>query len=448
MAHVLNIDYNGGTILLNSGNYRLLEYTPSVGDGEDVTESARFEISGTAVTTIQAGIQSINNAFHLAREYQAGKTTAAVYIVYQPDGLSASGRSELVDARVVLDDQALGPMWTGKAVQFTIAWRRKNWWEGPETQIPLTNTNGSNNTAGLTVYNCSDGVGSAPNDRVNYVAIAAANVTGDAPAACRLEFTNTYNDTSRVGTLIVSHNVTSDPSNLPHILEGEDSDIGSSSATSAASGGYYQTSASWSGTSETVLWSWELPTALLNCTRGNWARLVARFAIAPDENLIRLRVKILLELSPVYTSAPIVLDAQINQELVSLQLPPYIQRTGDVYPITLQITGQHEQTGAHSLLLDFLQISPLDGYRVYKANGYYLPYNARLVDDGIEKTVYTDGRATPGAMSNYVATGKPIMLEPGRDQRLYFLWGTWTAGAVLASTATVKLYYRPRRLVI
>ncbi len=59
-----------------------------------------------------------------------------------------------------------------------LAIKRRNYWEGALTAIPLTNSNGADVTSGLNIYNCNDGDGVSPNIRENFADIDGADIDG------------------------------------------------------------------------------------------------------------------------------------------------------------------------------------------------------------------------------------------------------------------------------
>ena len=344
-------------------------------------------------------------------------------------------------------DNRLTARWKYNQVRVKVLVEREATWEGAEAQIALTNPNGANNTAGLTIYNCNDLIGSAPNKRANYFDVAATSVTGDLPALARLELTNTYNNAARSGTIYLAHNVNSAPASLPHIIEGEAATLGTVRSYAAANSSGYAISASWSGAADSRLFSWALSTALLNGFRGNPARVLCRFSTAPMEDTF-VTLKATASLTAIYESAPMLLSANILQELATLQLPPYMVRSGDLYPLALELWARHNSSGTKTMYVDFLQFSPVDSWRRYYPFGYNLGYQARLVDDGIGDEIYTDGWTPAGALGNYIGFGDPIRLIPGKAQRFYLLWRNDSGGSEITRTLTAKLYYRPRRLTL
>lgn len=464
MAHVLNITYGSTTIQLNAGVYALLEYVPGTPEINEITVESAFrdggerplaayrnvsEVARVAIlangsaSTLQSAKQAIELALAQARRYQQRKLGDRVYVEYQPDGYTQAYRSELLGGRVELADDATGWQWPDRNIEIRIGWLRRFDWSGPEAQIPLTNGNGTNNTSGLTVLNHDDG--GAGDD--NTVQIAAGDVSGELASPLRLEITNNYNSATRAYNLYIAHNVLSAPASLAHMLEAEDGTGGTTTADATCSNGNRK-DFSWSVTTEQELENWTLDTPLLNACGGNYFRMLARFInMSYSDMWLRWRIK--FSLTTIWEGPQFLLAANASiQDLGVLQLPPYLVGSGDLYPLTLALYAQRQQAGTHTLSLDFVQLSALDGWRKLSPRGYGLSYNTRLVDDGIDGYLYTDGWAPGGKTGHYVGSGERIAVIPNKTQRLYFLHDTDTGSAPIARTLSVKAYYRPRRLTI
>lgn len=299
-------------------------------------------------------------------------------------------------------------------------------------------------TSGVTVWNHDD----SGTDHNNYLDIAAAEVTGDLPAPLRLEITNWTNSTNRANNVFVAHNVLSDPANFSHMLEAEAASGGTTTADTTCSNDSRK-ALSWTNTAESELLTWTLSTAVLNACRGNYFRLLARFATTPAYTDLWVRVRIKFSLTTIWEGPQVLLNNVYNlQDLGVLQLPPYLVGAGDIYPLNLVLYGQRNVSGTHSLSLDFVQLSPLDGWRKFSPRGYGLAYGVRLVDDGIEGQTYTEGWATAGKTGHYIGSGERIMVWPNARQRLYFLHDGISGVAAIDRTLRVQGFYRPRRLTI
>ena len=464
MAHVLNIVYGSTTIALNTGSFRLLEYDPRTPDENEIRiespfmdgaerpiasyrnlgEVARVAILGEGtIATVQNAIRDINRAFAQARRRQRTHLGDKVFLNYIPDGYSSTFRSEIIGGRAELSEGAMGWQWLDRNIEIRVAWERRFFWEGLEAQIPLTNANGTGNTTGLAVWNHDDA--GAGHD--NYVEIAAADVSGDLAAAPRLEITNTFNSSSRAYELSIAQNVQSSPATLVHMLEAEAGTGGTTSADASCSGGSRKDLA-WSVTTEAQLLSWTLDTTLLNACAGNYFRMLTRFASSPTYSDAWLRFRIKYGVSTIWEGPQVLLASlPLLQDLGVLQLPPYLVGAGDLSPLSLVLYGQRNQSGTHTVYLDFVQLSALDGWRKLTPRGYGLAYGMRVIDDGIDDFLYADDGATYKA-GYYVGSGERIQVWPNAKQRLYFLHNNDTGGSQIDRTLSVKAFYRPRRLVI
>lgn len=447
------------TVTLTSDDALLLEYVPrtpgmdvrSVGlatqDGEEqigarwnnVTEQAQVLITG-GMAAARETLNKLNRLFEEAREFQWQRLGAQVWAEFRPAATEDWYRSELLSGKVEVDEEVLRSWyWNEGRIEAAVIWTRRYFWEGPEAELPLTNGNGSRVTGGLTVYNHDDA------DHDNYVEIAAEDVTGDTPGPVKLQMQNTFDSTARAAQFFVAHNVLSNPGSFDHILEGESASGGTNVTDTSCSGGAYK-SVSWTGDSEIELLRWDLSTAFLNAAAGNYFRILARFLTAPSAETW-LCFKIKMELTTIWEGAWIEAGSSYSlQDLDTLQLPPYLVGAGDLYPLKLSLLGK--RVGGGSLYLDFLQMSPLDGWRKLLPKGYSLAYGALIVDDGISGYLYTYGWSPAGKTGHYSSRGQPLLLRPQTAQRLYFLHDTDSGSAPIERTLQVRAWYRPRRLVL
>ena len=505
MPQALRVTDGTTTVMLSSGDMILDHYLPSAFTGEDITETAEV-VFGVDFAAERTSVAMIDRLFEQARRYQRLRIGNAVYVEYKPSDADTNYyRSELKDGRVMID--------TFKRAN--VIWTREPFWEGPETQIPLTGIQGTDVITDLTIYNPNswlqgttisfdattkeirdsgngmaifktDGVvrviGSANNDgsytvvtgnvaakvvvseaivteaagatvtligqKQNYVSIAAADVVGDLPAPPRLEIKNNYNSTTRAANVFVAHNVDSNPGTLAHILEAENATGGTTTINKDSSGGYDK-ALSWEVTTETELLDWTISTDVLNACAGNFFRLLIRLASNLAYSDLWLKVKIKMELTVIWESEWILAPNGYSLfELATAQLPAYLAGAGDIYPAHLLLFGRRNAAGTHTLNVDYMQLSPLDGWRKLQPQGYNLGYLARLMDDMIDDYLYTDSWDTPGKFGNYYTASTPLALIPNKLQRLYFLHDVDVGGSAIARTLGVKVFYRPRRCSI
>ena len=84
-----------------------------------------------------------------------------------------------------------------------------------------------------------------------------------------------------------------------------------------------------------------------------------------------------------------------------------------------------------------------------ECSGYGVLQNSRMIDDGINRITYIDSGAGSDKAGYLVGYGSPIALYPGKNQKLYFLMhSVYGDTAEIDRTASIKLFYRPRRRTI
>lgn len=467
MAHLLRVTDGTTTVNLTGGPIYLREYVPqspnistvefvswSMYDGGDifsvtrrnVTEPAQVTVIGSTNDEAREQVRALEALFLQAEEYQRSKKGNRVWVEFQPGQSGDIYRSEILYGKVEPGSETLHLHWPEAAIECAVIWRRRFFWEGPEEELPLTNGGGSG-SGGRTIYNHDDG----GTGHDNWVEIDGDDVGGVLPAPIRLEITNTYNFSTRSYDFFIGHNVFSSPGSLSHILEAEDADSKGTDYSDAIYSNGARNAFTWSGDTQSNLWRWDLSPSLLNACAGHHFRLIAKFSTAPSSST-KLQAALYfpsgVPLTKIAESAEVALSSTAQtQEIGALQIPPWLPGETDQASISLLLKGRRE--GGGTLYLDFLQLTPMDSYRVLSPKGYGAAYLVRVVDDGIEKTLWTDGWAGGGKTGHYIGYGRTVHLWPGRDQLLYFLvTNNSTSLDEIDRTHSVRVYYRPRRVTL
>ncbi len=476
----MQIQFTDGTTLIafayaTSGNL-LRRYTPTTPDYEyvtaesslrdggeqpvssyrNVTETVEVAWTGT-LSEQRESIQTLNRLFQAARYRQRTGMGDPLFVEFSPEGEGGyddtdNWRSEILSGRVLVDDvYRTGLQLESEQLLSQIVFTRRHFWEGAEAQLPLTNANGTDDLAGLLVYNCQDD-GADYGTRVNYVDIDGVDIEGDLPAPIRLEMTNTY-ASNETGAVWIGRNAFSDPANLSHVIEGEDATAGGSDvAVGSASGGYVRryttvTPASWY---EGITWA--LSSNLLTSAAGNYFQLMARFETA-TVNLAyyRFKVSLLQGASVFWESAPFRIDTNLSHSirpLLAMRLPPWKPPpTGAAAACSLRLGVYRETGGDDDLDVDFIHLFATDSYAMLSHVGVALDEDDTLVFDCVEDNLYIV--AAGGGTGSFVRYGTMVVVEPDMNQRLYFLQASNLGDtAEVDRTMTVKAYYRPRRLAL
>lgn len=454
----------GGTIITLSGDgavIRAATYiprTPNLGEEEiremlrgghwaaldalRVAETASVILEGTAVAML-AQVREIQALMPL---YRARYDNERLWVEYRAEDSGNTYRAEILKLDVPLPEVPIGPRLDSGVLEIIVGWEREfSWADTVETEVGLDNGSTATPTiGGVAIRNHHD-----TGTDTNIVDIAAADITGVIPAPCRIVLRNEAAASVAYDNVYIGHNFKSGPLTFDHILEGEANEAGGGSVlpsvadnTNYSGGFYYERTWATSIAHSSVLYSYTIPGSQLESANGGWFRLLARFATAPNSTT-RVKVTLLHQTAfKLYETPEVKLSGDLLQDLGTIQLPPALAGLAFLGDIMLRITAR--DTVAGSLSIDFIQLTPLDGWRHLQTLGGTYATNTELVDDGMADLLYTDEGGTD-KYANLVAEGHRILLWPGRAQRLYFLFDEATTMNI-QRLSDVQVFYRPRRL--
>jgi hypothetical protein len=355
----------------------------------------------------------------------------------QLDSDGSTWRSEIIDARLDLVEGSLA-VWGNYKMPASLYIERMPFWEGALTQLSLTNGNGTDNTSGLTIYNHDDG--DATND--NYVAIDAAEVTGNLPAPVKVELTNSAGGSRAIYQVFMATNAFNTPASFTPIVEGESTITGggTTAADATCSNGNYATH---SGSSAWTM-KFTLSSTVMGYCAGYPFHVLARFHAFP--NTIA-RASILSSNNAVLASGEeISLLSGLSQDLIDfgvLYLPPGgYQSTWAGHRLQLGFRQSTSQT----VSVDYLGLFPAYAFRDLLTHGSSLANGDKITDDPIEGQAYTTSSSVN--LPEVIQRGSPVMLWPNKAQRIYVLWSLFDHTSPIAGTMTVKAWYRPRRATV
>jgi len=435
------------TVNLTADGVYLMDYVPRYdSNAESLTESIDVRITGTSSSAIADKIRSIERFFELTKNYYDNRQGVPCYLLYQADSSLPVVQSRLLNGRVIASDKLSHYKLLNKSVDVGLVIERLPFWESfSETELPLTNGNGTNVTGGINVFNCNDGSGSPPNKRNNYVQISGSHVGGNLPAPVRVWLQNLYDSSNRISNLYLSQNVFSNPSSFTHIIEGERAAWGGSNvASSGASAGYYR-NITWSGNNQTIIARYSLPSSIISNGGGRYFKIYAALMNSVSNTYIQARIT--------FPSGYPITIIQEDQEILiptgerfieigTLQIPPWLIDQNDLYSLDLSLYGR--KSGGGALAIDFLYLMPAESFVLWKPRGYGLAHTTQLTVDYIEDQSYVEGYSPGGKASIYMLFGKPITLIPNRTQRLYFQQSGDTGDLDINRKILVRVFYRAR----
>jgi hypothetical protein len=438
-----------GTVTLTTNPFQVQQYHVRTADESEpeISEQMSLRVTDNAATANLDELSTLNALLLQAQRAQKNRALSKVYVTWKNAAGGTLYRSEVTQAKGEWQDTALQwPYWMGDTQFASVDLVRKNWWEGPEAQLAITNPNGTANTSGLNVFNCNDADGSSPNKRHNYFDVAGTAVAGNLMAPTRLEMTNLYSGGTALAWVWIGQNW--GDTSFVHTYEALG---GTNTASSSSSGGFYRVY-SIPDSLETDLSTWSLTSAEMAKAGGRFYKFITRHWGEPHISTLRLRLKLKYSTDTVWDSGLTALDSSYSttiRDMWTFKLPPWLMGLSSLGGFDMVLSG-YQETGTHqSWNLDFIQLTPVDGWRHLQYIGFGTPQNNRLVDDGIDGYLYDDNGSGGDKRGVYVGYGNPIMLYPGKNQRLYFLQHSLTGNqAEIDRVVSVKLYYRPRYLSI
>ena len=289
----------------------------------------------------------------------------------------------------------------------------------------------------------------------NWVSIDGSDVVGDIPAPIKVQMYNSYNSANEVDEIYIFHNVYSTPASLTHILEGEAATGATVSRAVAGAGdstinnsGFYGL-LTYTATTETLIATWELATAQLTYMAGGRFAVLSRYHSAFSYNDMSLRIVLTSANGSVLWRGDLVAITNYRalQFIDTLRLPPYLYGQANLKGIYLKLYALRNQAGAHSLYLDYIQLSPISGdggFKRFLSVDVGVLYQEYFTHDAIEGYTYRTDTSSK-IISEFTDYGGSINLVPGASQKLYFNSCDTNEESLVKQTWTVKLWYRPRR---
>lgn len=440
-----------GTVTFSTGSMYVREYTPAV--TAELTAPLRERATVgffSSIAAIRANVQAINRFFYQAASYHRNRSGKRIYVEFDPDGSGTPYRSLLYSGAAHPSEEMLGGEWGGVNIEYELEWERDPYWEGPLTQIPLSNESATDTTSGITVNNVNDATG------WNWVTISSSDIAGDLPAPIKLEMQNSTDAAVSAREFYVFHNVYSNPSGFVHIIEAETStDTHVTSTTDATSSSLAYAAIAWDSEATTKIASWPLSSSDMSDAAGGRFALLTRWRgnFPLTDCWIRFKLENPVDASEIWVGNLTLISSTTDGDeltlLDTLRLPPYLEGQTNLQALALTMYGKRSSTD-NAIALDYIQLSPISGdsgwLRFYSVGQGVYASEYFIHDDTEGITYRQDGSGNKSAV--FAQYGGPILLSPNVAQRLYFLTSNYAGNAEIAQTWTVKLWYRPRRYSI
>lgn len=407
-----------------------------------VTETLEVLLKGTSAEVISA-VNTIEDILIKAQRQAKSVTDTSAYIEYQANSNTTVYRSRILDGRVEWSTEpALRrlPATGDTTVKVYIFITRVGYWEGSETELPLSNTSASGvaATGGRTIYNY-DGTTTGHD---NWVKIDSASIVGRIPAPIKVKLTNTTGSTQSYKHLHIGVNALSD-SSLSHQIEGETAYVlsdGASTASGSASNGNIWRVTNVGTTLRRISFTFDY--ALMQKTQGRYFRILGRFLASGSGVYAKVTVRSGSDTGALLAEGNEVLlsGAYDIKDLGTVPLPAggYNPASEDIW-FVIELRAATTQT----VDLDFLQLYPTESYRYITQRGELMLANDMIYDNQIDYPIqtYAEDVAHNRRRMLYSCMGRTYVF-PSRDNRIYVLYDGATV--VHTNTFSIRAWYRPR----
>lgn len=419
-------------------------FTLAAPDGENpVTEE--MEAVASSGSQALSDIQTLERMFARARERWAATGSADeaasprnphILPCYAQIDLNETGdwwRAEVMNGRAGAEAEPLSFYTLSGMVRYPVFFTHTAGWEGAEASVSMTPAGGS---AATTIN-----VGLFDNFYVT------GFNSGNMPARCRIELLNTTNVAASAETIWLGlmRNTAGVNTGWVGRYEAEAGSGGTTQSDASCYGGQYRTN-TWAVATPVQLVSWFVPLADCNLTQGRRVRPVVRWRAGWTYTDVSVRFAVLYAGSTELATTPWQrprYGAGVHEGF-SLPLPPrWVGGTPANHNIA--IYAKRASGASTTIEIDQLFLMPAEQFCRYKAPNYYLPYNERLVTDGIAGVVYSTDNTNQRA-SHYSQQGEFFTLWPGLAHSFSVAHVVNQVGATpITRTMQVQMWARPRR---
>jgi hypothetical protein len=456
----LNLDNKelGGVIQLQTTSRGVLSYIPAhpATGAATVTETIRVWFNTGFQAAMQGSgiLRKIGHYFVDARRRAQLGQGDQIWLIFDKGIGDGEWRSEVLDGRIVYPEQTLhaGYLPSDVGEVSLIITRRAFWEKDTEYEIPLS-IGGTFAASGRAIENHHDGDAGD----VNWVAWEDPAIIGDLPTPLRVEFTNTHATLHYQRFHMALTYDTDDAGDMGTnwSLEGEDNaeSPGTVTASAVSSDGNYIVEA-WAAVTETIVGRWTITDT--EFARGNPFRAVARMWSAHDNLYGRLKIIGGSGDGEVWRSKLVKITHSMGvlEELCDMGtipgIPPHMPDGLEAQQVKLELWGLRNEAGTHTLNIDHITLMPMDGgYRTVQtssATNAVQPGDT-LIDDGITGRTYRMDSSILFS-TQFTTMGDYLYALPHKPGRITFLWQTSGEVAYANLTATVKVFYRPRRVTL
>lgn len=418
MTHAVRITDGTTTISLVNEGVLLTQYTPD----------SPTALNGNVTETIEVYahdpdkdkdvlVQKVRDIERLL-DTASRRLQDTVYLEVRVDGQSEWWRSPIFSGRVELNKNTFKEYYNVKA-EAAIHIERAGYFEGGESPL---NISASGQSAREKVR--------LTNGSASWFQVEGSQIAGSVPSPARLRLTNTSGSTVGHRDFYFGINAFNAPTNFDHLAS-----VQSSNKSWPAGITHSQTAG---------LWKASLTQTQIEACNGDSFHVIGVFNSIVSGAYLRCHVGSFDYHDQTGPEISTGIRGGFGTEVIdfgSFLIPS--TRNGANNAINIHITVRGISSGFGDLV--HVLLMPTETFRrwrqagLFNGDGYFLEEDASLgaVYRGVANVHY-------GGVSAY---GQPMMLWPGRTQRVYLVWNE-DVGFVTNRRMDAQLWYRPRRLTI
>lgn len=441
MALVHSIGSGADEVVLNNGSTAWTESWGMSNPGQDAQEAVdehEIELLGGNAAVLATQVK-LERWLAQAKRWNDPMTRGAdgpVYYNVQLDG-ATTYRCRLTGGEFTPGPERVKGEWALGRRRGTLRLTRENWIEGAEAQISLTNSNGTDNTAGLNVFwGNNDLSGAAPNKVENSFYITDTKILGDLPALFRLQVAATALASTLEYAVYKKKGAapTGGTFDGGHWLEAV---WGTRTVDGAKTNQDYYSHTAAAITSNVV--------TLTNfITFGVGDQMYFRFFAAlafATAGVYKVTPKLTIDGTTTISGQPIYINGTTGfkiYDLGTMKYSPYVSTLTNTCSGLITV----DTDGATAVHADFLSIVPMQQIRrlTFVSTGA----NTSTDDMLDAKAVVTHGPTA--VVSKGSAVGDVMTLTPGYHHKFYFY--LLDHADYVTTYGAMKLWYRPRFLTI
>jgi hypothetical protein len=425
--------------VLGEGRHPLItsaKYLRRISDQTEVEEELLLFFRGSPAD-LEGMLQAFQNLVAATELPSAGLPQLGLKTYLESEAyFSPILEAKLEETLEAVEKTALGTL------RLRIQFRRRNYYESAETELPLTPPGGSSQTGGVTLYNHEDQHAGHHGSAVVNTAVLNTNL----PVALRAELTNNYN-AQALGNFKLGLLLSSAMGYFPKLdFEAEAGSALTPIASGTASGSAYL-QATWAGNDWTSLLSYSISDTDLAILNQTSLLPILRFNLRPADASLQFRLRASVNGSLLFLTGAAGLGRQGNlatlpaTRLNQSALPGVEMPNG----LLLEVQAISSEAGDHSIALDSLRLLPQAGFAGFTALGG-LTLGGKLIDQPGRDLAWS--RVAGHELQTHSRFGTDFLIPAGAYGKLFIMGEAASGLAEIERTFLLRVWGSKRRQIL